>query len=320
MNIASISRRLLALPALATVMVASSPHATAKLRIVTTTPAIASIASTIGGKYVSVQALKRGKQDVHHVRPKPSFIIKMRKADIFIQSGLDGEPWVPGLLRTSRNERLLVGQPGNVDVSRGIHLLEVPARGTLSRAQGDIHVFGNPHYLIDPMNGIIVAGTIANALNRADPSHASEFDANLAKFTHDVKALSDRLDAKMAPYADQPIVVYHRSWPYFRARYHLVKIGEVEPKPGISPGPGHITKLVAKMKAQGAKVVIFEQYNPKNVANRVASRAGGVAVQLSTDVKGIKGADDYLSYIETNVNRLVEAFEKAGVATQAKGD
>ncbi len=296
-----------------------APVVAAPIRIVTTTPTFADIARRIGGKHVRVQSLMKGKEDVHNVPPKPSFVVKLRRADLFVHAGLDAEPWVPQLLRTGRNRRLLPGGEGYVDCSQGIELLEVPPRGALSRAQGDIHVYGNTHYMLDPLNGPICAHTIAEALKRVDPAHASDYDANLARFTQEVQALTQRLVEKMAPYAGTPIVVYHRSWPYFRRRFHLVKAGEVEPKPGLSPGPGHINQLVQTMRDTGVKVVVVEQYNPLRVARDMASRAGGVAVVLATNVKGVPGADDYFSLFETNVDRLIDAFKQAGISPASAG-
>ncbi|MCB9838163.1 MAG: zinc ABC transporter substrate-binding protein [Phycisphaeraceae bacterium] len=297
----------------------SAPGARAAVRVVTSTPTFASIVERVGGDHVEVEALMKGRQDVHNVPPKPSFILKMKKADLFVHAGLDGEPWVPQLLKTSRNAAIMPGQPGNLDASQGITLLEVPQRGSLSRSEGDIHVYGNTHYLLDPLNGVIVARHVAEALKRLDPQHASEFDANADRFEEDVRALVARLESELAPYKGRSVIVYHRSWPYFRERFGLGKAGEVEPRPGISPGPQHLSEIVSAMERDDARVIVVEQYHPKQVADSVAERGGGVAVVLSTEVGGIDGADDYLSLFQTDVDDLVSAFREADAGAPANG-
>ncbi len=290
----------------------SATHSNAKIKIVTTTPTFADIAAKIGGDHVDTLSLMKGKENVHHVPPKPSFVMKLRKADFFIHAGLDGEPWVPQLLKTTRKPNIQVGAPGNIDASIGITLKEVPQRGTLSRANGDVHVYGNPHYMTDPLNGVIVARHIRDVLIRYDPDHKSDYEANYEHFETGIHEMLDRLEAKLAPYRGAPVVVYHRAWPYFLDRFHLVEVGEIEPKPDIPPGPQHLIELGKLIREKHVRVVIVDTFNPLKVADRVAKENGAVAVVLAANVHGIKGADDYFSLFETDVNRLVEAFERGG--------
>jgi len=296
---------------------AIAPNAEAEvLRIVTSTPSLADIAKRVGGEHVRVESLMKGKENVHHVPPKPSFVMKMRKADMFIHSGLDAEPWVPQLLKTSRRRNLLQGAPDNVDASIGISLKEIPDHGTLSRANGDIHVYGNPHYMLDPLNGVIVARHIQEVLSSKDPSHADEYRANFGTFEQQTAELVDRLTKKLAPYHGAPVVVYHRAWPYFLDRFGLIEAGEVEPKPDISPGPQHLIELENSMNADGVRVIIVDTFNPLSVAERVADSTEAVAVVLAGEVHGVKGADDYFTLFETDVDRLIDAFEES----EAKAD
>jgi len=295
---------------------------THKIRIVTTTPTFADIAAKIGGKYVDASSLMKGRENVHNVPPKPSFVMKLRHADFFIHAGLDGEPWVPQLLKTTRKPRIQVGAPGNIDASIGITLKEVPDRGTLSRANGDVHVYGNPHYMTDPLNGLIVARHIRDVLSNYDPDHKDAYQANYEDFEKKIHEMLDRLEKKLAPYRNEPVVVYHKAWPYFLDRFHLVEVGEIEPKPDIPPGPQHLVDLGNLIREKHVRVVIVDTFNPLKVGRKVAEDNGAVAVVLAANVHGIKGADDYFSLFETDIDRLVKAFEqsKANESSAANGN
>jgi ABC-type Zn uptake system ZnuABC Zn-binding protein ZnuA len=283
------------------------------VRVVTTTPTFADITRQVGGDLVKVETIMRGPEDVHNVIAKPSSMMKLRRADLVVHGGLDGEPWAPLLIKGARVPRLLYGQPGNVDVSVGIALKEIPDRGGLSRALGDIHVYGNTHYPMDPLNGIIVAGTIARALEQADPAHRAEYESGREQFAQRIRALTERLEAEMAPYRGTPVVTYHRSWPYFLDRFGLHKVAEVEPKPGITPGPQHLSACVAAMNAAGARIVIFEPFNNRKTAEAVAKRAGGVAVLLAGQVDALPDVKTYEALFEHDVEALLAAFAEAGI-------
>lgn len=297
------------------------PAAAGTVRVVTTTPGYADIVRQIGGDHVSAASIMRGPENVHNVSPTPSRMMKLKRAKLFVHSGLDGEPWVPLLIKGSRNRNLLPGQPGNVDVSKGIRLMEVPKSGQLTRALGDIHAFGNTHYALDPLNDAIIARTIAGALKRTDPKHAKEFDANLDRYVKRLRDLTDRLVERMAPYRGTPVVTYHRTWPYFLARFGLESIGEVEPKPGISPGPRHLSACVEKMRAAGARIIIVETFNSLKNAEQVAHRSGGTAVVLAQEVGALPGVETYEQLFEYDVEQLLAAFRDGGAAGgPASGD
>lgn len=285
--------------------------AAAALKVVTTTPAYADIVKQIGGDHVDVQSIMIGPESIHNVRAKPSHMIKLKKAALFIHSGLDAELWAPLLVKGSRNKKLLPGSPGNIDVSKGIKLKEIPT--VRSRALGDIHAYGNIHYYLDPLNGIKIARTIADALKVADPERAEVFESNFKAYEERLHQLNDRLVALMKPFEGTPVVVYHRTWPYFRDRFGLVRVTEVEPKPGIAPGPRHLTECVEAMRSGSVKIVILETYNNKKNAETVARRAGGQAVMLASMVKAVPGVDTYEKMFEYNVEQLLKAFKEAGI-------
>lgn len=285
----------------------------AQLRVVTTTPTLADITRQVGGEWVSVESIMRGPENVHNVVPKPSFMTKLRKADLFIHGGLDAEGWAPLLVKGARIPELLPGNPGNVDASPGIALKEVPGPGGFSRALGDIHVFGNTHYALDPLNGIIIAHTIAGRLARADPLHRDEFESRAAAYEARLRALTERLVKEMEPYRGTPVATYHRLWTYFLDRFDLRRVAEIEPKPGIAPGPGHLTECVEAMEEAGAKIVLVETFNPFKNAESVADRVGGQAVLLAQEVGALPEVDTYEKLFEHDVRALLDAFKEVGI-------
>ena len=284
-----------------------APNALAEVRVVTTNPTLGDLARQVGGEQIRIESLMRGPENAHNVIPKPSLVMKLRKADLFVQLGLDAEPWVPNLLRSARRERLLAGGEGNVDTSRGIELLEIPSRAQLTRALGDIHVYGNTHYALDPLNGIAIGHTIAKALSRVDPEHASLFDERARDLERKLRALTERLVRRMEPLAGTRVVTYHRTWPYFLKRFALEKLAEVEPKPGIAPGPRHIARVARKMKENGVGLVIVETFSDLKTAQRLADLVGGRAVVLAQEVDALPGVKTYQALFEHNVEVLLAA-------------
>jgi ABC-type Zn uptake system ZnuABC Zn-binding protein ZnuA len=303
-------RRTLAIALLAACVLLTPGLAQSEVYVVATTPALADLSRQVGGSGVEVEALMRGPENPHNVVPTPSLVMKLRKADLFVHLGLDAEPWVPSLVRSARRERLLPGGSGNIDASRGLVLQQVPLPGGLSRAFGDIHVYGNTHYLLDPMNGIIVARTIAAALERADPEHRELYSENLESLGKRLSALTDRLVERMKPYRGTSVVTYHRTWPYFLRRFSLENIAEVEPKPGIAPGPQHIARVAEQMSQQHVRVVIVETFSSHKIAERVAERADARAVVLAQEVHALPGVDSYERLFEYNVDALIEALDQ----------
>ena len=286
--------------------------ALAEVRVVTSNPSLADLTRQVGAEQVRVESLMRGPENPHNVIPKPSFVMKLRKADLFVHLGLDAEPWVPNLVRSARRERLLAGGEGNIDASRGIELLEVPSRGELTRALGDIHVFGNTHYMLDPLNGIVVGRTIARALARVDTEHAALFEEGARALERSLRALTATLLERMKPLAGLRVVSYHRTWPYFLKRFALKKLAEVEPKPGIAPGPRHVARIAAQMEQNGVGLVIVETFSNQKTARRVAELAGGRVVLLAQEVNSHSGAETYQALFEHNVEALLAAQGELG--------
>jgi ABC-type Zn uptake system ZnuABC Zn-binding protein ZnuA len=288
-------------------LVALAPNALAEVRVVTTSPTLADLTRQVGGEQVRVESLMRGPENAHNVIPKPSLVMKLRKADLFVHLGLDAEPWVPNLLRSARRERLLAGGEGNVDTSRGIRLLEIPSRTQLTRALGDIHVYGNTHYALDPLNGIAIGRTIAEALSRADPEHASLFDERAQSLERKLRALTEKLVRQVEPLSGTRVVTYHRTWPYFLERFALEKLAEVEPNPGIAPGPRHIARVAKEMEENDVGLVLVETFSDLKTAQRLAELVGGRAVVLAQQVNALPDVKTYEALFEHNVEALLAA-------------
>jgi zinc/manganese transport system substrate-binding protein len=290
---------------LAAALVSTTAHA--KLDVVATTPDLGSIAAAIGGKNVNILTLAKPTEDPHFVDAKPSFIVKLNRADAVIEGGADLEiGWLPALLDQARNARLAAGAPGRVLCSQGISLLEVPA--TLDRSKGDIHAAGNPHYLTDPANARIVAQHITEVFCQLDPKSADGYRANLKLFTDELDRKLAEWEALLAPFKGQRIAAYHDSWPYFARRFGLKIDLFLEPKPGIPPTPVHLAEVITRMRAEHIKAILVEPYQNRKTAETVAADTGATVVDASQFPGAIKETDKgYLA----NLDYLVHAVARA---------
>lgn len=282
--------------------------AAAPAKVITTTEDLASLVREVGGDKVTVESLAKGYQDPHFVEPKPSFIIKLHDADLLVAIGRELEiGWLPPLLTQSRNAKIQPGNPGYLDASAGARILELPA-GQITRAMGDVHPQGNPHYWLDPDNGRIIARAIAASLGRLAPADAAYFNQRFADFDRRLTEAQKRWATALAPYKGIKVVTYHRSWPNFTERFGLDVIGYVEPKPGIPPSPAHTIDLMAEMKRQQVKVILVEPYFDLKTPNAIARDVGGKVLVLMPSVGGVKAASDYIALFDYNVNLLTTTF------------
>src|SRR5512138_3646368 len=281
-----------------------------KLNVVATTEDLGSLAREIGGDKVSVTSLARGYQDPHFVDPKPSFILAVSRADMLIVVGRELEiGWLPPLLTSSRNSKIQVGGPGYLDASLNVKILEIPT-GQITRAMGDVHPLGNPHYWLEPGNGRRIAEAIRDTLSAISPNDKAYFAQRYADFDQRLAAAEKRWDAAMAPYKGTKLVTYHRSWPNFMERFGLDVIGYVEPKHGIPPMPQHTIEVIDEMKRQGAKLIIVEPYFDLKTPQAIANQVGGKVLVLAPSVGGAKEATDYIQLFEYDVNQLVAALKQ----------
>ncbi len=292
-----------------------------KLKVVTSLTDLASITEEVGGDLVDVFSIAVGYQDPHFVDAKPSYIIKLQKADMFVQVGLDLEiGWVPQLLDGSRNADILPGGKGFVDASRGVPLLKVPQGDpTTLRAQGDIHAFGNPHYWLDPLRGKIIAQNIFEGLARLRPENRAEFQQNLERFQQKIDQKTAEWKKRMAPFAGENIVAYHDSWPYFEDRFGLHIVTFVEPKPGIPPTPRYLVKVIKTIASNTVPVIIISPYYSKKSSKLVAAKTGATLVELATSVGAYPEIKTYFDLFDYNIDKLTAAFSQKGGATNAAG-
>ena len=284
--------------------------AQAQLKVVTTTEDLAALVREVGGDNVAVTALAKGYQDPHFVDPKPSFILAVSRADLLVVVGRELEfGWLRPLITSSRNAKIQPGAAAYLDASQNVRILEIPT-GQITRAMGDVHPSGNPHYWLEPGNGRRMAQTIKDTLVQLAPANRAYFDQRYADFDKRLAAGEQRWDALMAPYRGTKIVTYHRSWPNFMERWGLNVIGYVEPKPGIPPTTSHTVDLIAEMKRQGARLIVVEPYVPDKTALSIAAQVGGQVLKLAPSVGGTKEATDYIQLFEYNVNTIAAALKQ----------
>ncbi len=319
----------------------------APVKVVTTLPAYASIAQSVGGDRVQAQSISRGDEDAHFVKPKPSYALMLKSADLFVTTGLDLELWAPVLVDKSGNRKIRDGQPGYVNASQGVPLVDVPKNPT--REAGDIHIYGNPHIHTSPINAKVIARNIAAGLKRVDPQGAAVYDKNLAAFnTRLDRALygdqlptilgSQTLDTlarqgKLIPFLQskdykgkklitylggwlgkgmafrgKDLVTYHQNWSYFTRLFGLDVVGDVEPKPGIPPSAKHVHELIENMKSKNVKVVMAPSYYPPGEAKAIAQRTGSDAIIVPLGPSS-STADAYFNLIDSWVNQLAQAYQ-----------
>jgi ABC-type Zn uptake system ZnuABC Zn-binding protein ZnuA len=280
--------------------------AAAKVKVVTTTTDLASIAREVGGERVEVTSIAAGFQDPHFVDAKPSFLLKLQRADLFVQVGMELEiGWAPTLLTNARNAGILPNGPGFVDASKGIERLEVPS--AVDRSAGDIHPFGNPHYWLDPANGRQIAANIAAGLKRVDAAGAAAYDAGLAAFDAKLDAALERWAEVAKPLAGESVVAYHNLYPYLERRFGFRSVAFVEPKPGIPPSGKYVAELAETMKREGVRVILMSTFYDQKTAKLLAKLAGAEVVTLSSSVEGVPEAKDYVALFDENLRRLVAA-------------
>jgi zinc/manganese transport system substrate-binding protein len=293
-------------------LVPSPARAQGKLNVVATTEDLASIAREIGGDRITIDAIARGYQDPHFVEAKPSFILKLQKADLLIVVGKELEiGWLPPLIQQSRNSKVQVGADGYLDASLHAQILEIP-QGQITRAMGDVHPLGNPHYWLDPENAKRIAKDISDKFSQFRPGDRAYFEQRLADFTSRLDAAEKRWLAQMAPFKGTKVVTYHRSFPNFAERFGLDVIGYVEPRPGIPPSPSHTLELIQEMKRQQVKVILMEPYFDQKTPNSIASQTGAQVLVMPPSVGGEKSVTDYFKLFDYDVNMLATALKQAG--------
>ncbi len=284
-----------------------SAEAEGRLRVVTTMSTFADIVKQIGGENVEVSFVASPRFNPHFIEPKPSDVLKVKKADLLVHAGLDLEAWRAPLLDAAGNPNLFQGSRGELDLSRGISLLEVPDH-PLSRLMGDIHIYGNPHYWTNPENGKIIAQEIADKLSELDPTHSAGYQQRLREFL-------GRLDGKIAQWKQatgaiqgKEVVAYHNEWPYL-AQFAGIRIEQfLEPKPGIPPSPKQLGFLEGYIKSHQIQAIVQPTYFPRDTSETLAKRTGAKVVVLCQNVGELPEASDYIAFVDYNIHQLTQAL------------
>ncbi len=274
-----------------------------KIKVITTLTDLASLTQAVGGDRVEVEALVKGTQDPHQIEVLPSYMVKLRNADLFVIIGMDLDMWAYPLRDGSRNAKLLL-----VDCSKNIERLEVPTY-KVDPSHGDIHLYGNPHYWLDPENGKLIMQTIFEALVKVSPEDYGYFENNMKSYTQ-------KLDEKMADWQTKAealkgkqVIFFHNSWPYFNRRFGIEAANFIEPKPGVTPSPSHTARLIQQVKDQGIKVIAMEPFFDNRVPKMISRETGAKLVVLPTSVGGVPEAKDYIALFDYIIRVLVEALE-----------
>ena len=326
-----------------------------RLQVVTTLSDYAVLAKAIGGERVAVNSIVHSVQDPHHIRPKPSFVNMVMKANVLISTGLDLELWLPTVVNRSGNKHVRSGETGYVAVSQGIELVDKPK--VISQIEGDVHVFGNPHITTSPINTRQVAWNIATGLIKNDPQGKAFYEQNLKKLQNELdkrlfgeelvkllggetlcrlaekdklidflqqnklqgKPLIDKLGGwmkKMLPLRGTPIVIYHKNWSYFLKLFGLKEAATIESKPGIPPSAKHVTYLVKMMQDDNIRIILAANYFNEHKVRTVANKTGAEAVIVPLFVGGVPGTEDYFQLVDYWVNSLLKAAKNAGLVSE----
>ncbi len=289
---------------------AGNIHAASKLNVMTSTEDLADLAREVGGDKINVDSIAKGYQDPHFVEPKPSFLLKLQHADLLAVVGLQLEiGWLPPLQSQSRNAKIQVGGAGYMDMSQFCQILEIP-QGQVSRAMGDVHPLGNPHYWLDPENGRRMAKAFMTKFSEMDAADAAFFQQHYSDFDKKLAEAEKGWVAKMAPFKGRKVVTYHRSWPNFCERFGLNVVDYVEPRPGIPPTPSHTLELINNMKRDNIKLILMEPYFDAKTPNSVASQVGGDVATLLPSVGGKKEVTNYFQLFDYDINLLVSLLQK----------
>jgi zinc/manganese transport system substrate-binding protein len=280
-----------------------------KLNVVTATTDLAALAQEVGGDKINVEAIAKGYQDPHFVEAKPSFLLKLRQADLLVVVGLQLEiGWLPPLITQSGNSRIQVGANGYLDASQFSAILEIP-QGSITRAMGDVHPLGNPHYWLDPDNGRRVAKGIAGKLGEMDPEDAAYFQQRFQDFDRRLSEADKKWLADMKPFRGRKVITYHNSAPNFAKHFGLNVVGFVEPRPGIPPTPSHTLDVINMMKRDSVKVIMVEPYFDRKTPDSIARETGGTVVEYLPSVGGVKEVTNYFQLFDYDIALLTKAFQ-----------
>jgi ABC-type Zn uptake system ZnuABC Zn-binding protein ZnuA len=280
------------------------------LRVFTTVPDLAALAKRVGGAHVEVFSMIEGREDAHFAEPRPSFVKRLADADVYIEIGLELEAaYAPVLLQNARNPAVVVGAPGHITAADAVPD-RIGASGPITRARGDVHAGGDPHFLVDPLAALAIAERIRDRFTAIAPAHATDFAREAEAFRQDVLSRLDGWLARMAPHQGAKVVDDHAMWAYFARRFGLEIVGHLEPFPGIPPTTKHLAELVERMRADDVGVIIASPYYDVRHAEKVAGATGAVIARLTHQTGGVPGTEDYVAMVDYNVRTIADALER----------
>jgi ABC-type Zn uptake system ZnuABC Zn-binding protein ZnuA len=291
----------------AVVTPSAGTEAAEKVRVVTTIPDLKSLTEAVGSDFVEVDSLTRGTQNFHDAEVRPSMMLKLRRADLLVENGLELDAWVDVAVQGANNANIVRGGRGRVEIARGVPLLDVPTT-RVDRSMGDVHPLGNPHFSLDPGLAPVITQNILEGLVRVAPQHRAAFERNRAAFLGRVDEQMARWTRLMEPVKGAKVVVFHPVYIYLLTRFGLTQAGALEDRPGIPPSPQHLANVIRQMKEESIKAILVEPWNDVKLANRVAEEAGAKAYVMASSVGAVKGADNYIAAIEYNVTTLAKAL------------
>jgi zinc/manganese transport system substrate-binding protein len=290
-------------------VLAFTSQAEAKLNVVTTTPDLAVVISEVGGDHVSVQSLSKGTQDPHFLEAKPSFMVKVNRADLMVSTGLELEiGWLPPIIQGARNPNVMPGSEGYLEVGQFITPIELPST-KVTRAEGDVHPFGNPHFMLDPIRAGQVAVGIAGHLAEMDPDHAAIYKENASKLKTRLEEKTKAWQKRIAKSGVTEVVTYHKTLNYFLDRFGIGNPINLEPKPGIPPTAQHIMEVIRVVKEKNIKLVMIENFYDKSFADKIVSEVPKIKVDtIPVEV----GGDPSIKTLDDLYEHLVSVIEEAG--------
>lgn len=277
-----------------------------KLQVVTSIPDIADIVREIGGDKVKVTSLATGREDLHAVPVRPSFLPLLYRADLLITLGLGAEhSWLPALAKKSRNRKIMEGQPGWIELSKGIAVLDKPTK--LSRSEGEQHPDGNPHFNVGPHSGHTMAHNVFSTLASADPASRSYYEGNLQRYEKQIDQTLATLKEKAKALHGKKIITYHEDISYLCSFYGLEKIGTIEVKPGVPPTASHLMHLQNDSKDAGVFCIIHNQSQASKLPQKLGRELSVPVVKIANAVGATPEASTWLKLQEYNLNKLLEA-------------
>ncbi len=281
-----------------------STPALAKMKVIASITPLQSITESIGGDLVEVTSIARGTEDPHFVEVRPSFLMSIGQAKLYVSIGMSLDFWARPLIENARNENIVV-----VNASTGIKVLGLPTERVTARL-GDVHPEGNPHYWMDPYNIPMVVKNILNGLVKVDPEHKETYQKNAKAFLSKLQAADAQWQKDLAPFKGTKVVTYHESWEYFTEHFKLDVVAQVEPKPGIPPSGSHTDEVIKIVKRDKVSLILQEPYYPSAAPDLIARSTGAKVVKTPQLCGGAPGTDTYIDLMNHDVHAIAAALKK----------